>query len=208
MSTIPDCIHGESAVFCLDTLRMKHYTVYVEILSSNRSIRREDKVKSIVIYYSLDGNTHAAAERIAKELGCDIERIVLQKDLPKNAFARIIVGGGQVTVNKRPPIKPLEHDPKDYDLIILGTPVWAGKSASPIASFLGSCAVPERIRAAFTSSAGGDNERCIAALKKQLPDLAFSCALGDRRGKFAADNEKNLSAFVYKLRRYIYEKQP
>lgn len=163
-------------------------------------------MKSIVIYYSLDGNTKAAAERIAAELGCDIAEIKLVKDMPKSTFARMIVGGGQSTVNKQPPIKPLEKDPGNYDLIILGTPVWAGKYASPIASFIGNTAAADRIRAVFTLSAGGDNDRCIAALKKKLPNLEINCALGDSRGKHSRDNEKNISAFIDELRQMIIDK--
>ncbi len=151
--------------------------------------------KALIVYYSLDGNTKEAAEKLAEELGCDIAEIKTVKPMPKSTFAKLIVGGGQATFNKLVPIEPLGPDPKDYDIIIIGTPVWAGKCAAPVSSFIENCAAKERIIAAFTSSAGGDNDKCIAALKKKLPNLVLQCALGDKRGKNAGNNSANLAAF-------------
>jgi flavodoxin len=159
--------------------------------------------KALVVYYSLDGNTKAAAEEISEKLSCDSEEIRLVKPMPKSNFARFIVGGGQATLKKIVPIKPLEHTPKNYDCIVIGTPVWAGKPSSPIMSFIDGCSQKEKIIAAFSSSAGGDNGKCVAALRKKLPSIVLDCALGDRRGKYADRNTENISSFIEALRKFL-----
>jgi Flavodoxins len=157
--------------------------------------------KTLIVFYSLDGNTRAAAEKLAGELGCDSAEIKTVKPMPKSTFAKLIVGGGQAAFNKLVPIEPLECDPKEYDLIVIGTPVWAGKCSAPVLSFIENCPVKERIEAVFTSSAGGDNDKCVALLKKRIPSIALSCALGDARGKHAGKNEENLAVFINELRK-------
>ena len=80
-------------------------------------------MKSLVVYYSRTGKTKFVAETIAAELGSDIEEIV---DL-KNREGKI--GWMSATQNasrgKETQIAPTKKAPNDYDLLIIGTLVWA-----------------------------------------------------------------------------------
>ena len=157
----------------------------------------------LVVYFSLDGNTRDMANRLANEFNCKAEEITLVKPMPKSTFARMLVGGGQVTVNKLPMIEPLTVDPNEYDLIVIGTPVWAGKCSSPVRSLIESIKEKERIRAAYTFSAGGDNVKCEAQLRRLLPDIECVAGFGDRRGKYAVENETRYNEFAAALRKLI-----
>ena len=88
----------------------------------------------LVAYYSRTNVTKKLAEAIANETGADIEEIVPKvKYEGKIGFAR---GGRHAISEKIIDLEPLSFNPCDYDLVYLGTPVWAGKAASPMISYI------------------------------------------------------------------------
>lgn len=82
-------------------------------------------MKSLVIYYSLEGNTRFVAETIAKEIGGDLLELKPKEDIPSKGFMRYLKGGKQVFMKKTPELFPLDKDPEEYDVIYMGSPVWA-----------------------------------------------------------------------------------
>ena len=91
-------------------------------------------MKELVVYYSLEGNTKQAAEIIADRLNADILRLNTVKEIPKNKM-KYVIGGMQAAFGVCAKLKPITLNPEQYDRIILGTPVWAGKSAPAINTF-------------------------------------------------------------------------
>ena len=157
-------------------------------------------MKRAVIYYSLSGNTKEAAERIAASLSADIFRIDLLKKLPGNTAGQMMKGGMQVTFGMRPEITGAPEDVSSYDEIILGTPVWAGKAASPVNTLLADKNIADRITYVFTYSGGGDNDKCIKALSGLLPNLKGNAALADRKNELSRDNDKRLDEFAERIK--------
>jgi flavodoxin len=85
-------------------------------------------MKALVIYYTLSGNSKFAAETIAAELGADIEEVIdLKKRQGKLAF---LSNGRDAGQGKETKIAPLKMSPTDYDLVIVGGPIW-NKSPTP-----------------------------------------------------------------------------
>ena len=91
-------------------------------------------MKSLVVYYTRTGNAKFVAETIAAELGSDIEEVV---DLKKRA-GKIgwMSAGKDATQEKQTQIGPTTRVPQDYDLIILGTPIWAWKPTPAIRTYI------------------------------------------------------------------------
>ena len=91
-------------------------------------------MKSLVVYYSRTNTTKKLAEDIASKTGADVEEIKPKKDYHgKLGYAR---GGKHAISEKIIDLEPLKFDPADYDLVYLGVPVWAGKSATPMISYI------------------------------------------------------------------------
>lgn len=157
-------------------------------------------MKRAVIYYSLSNNTKGTAEQLAKELGADVYQIDLVKALPDSKAGQMLEGGRQATFGIKPEIKGMPEDISQYDEIIMGTPIWAGKCASPFNTVLEDATVCKKIVAVFTYSGGGDNAGCIKALSKKLPNIRTNVALADSRTKFASANEEKLKAFMDALK--------
>lgn len=153
-------------------------------------------MKRAIIYYSLSNNTKTTAEALSEVLSADLYRIDLAKPLPKNKAGQMFEGGRQATFGVKPEITGVPKEIAQYDEIIIGTPIWAGKCASPINTLFEDKALCDKITAAFTYSGGGDNAGCVKQLKKVLPNLTLTVALADGKTKFAVENERKLKEFT------------
>ena len=153
-------------------------------------------MKRIVIYYSLTGNTRQAAAAVAEALHADLLALEPVKPIPEKGAASILTGGGQATFGVCPPLKPLSLDPASYDEIILGTPIWAGKCAAPVRTFLKGNPLCRRVTAVFTLSGSGKNDGCLRALARWLPNVRHTLSLCDAKAPQHAENAARLAAFT------------
>jgi flavodoxin len=119
--------------------------------------------RTLVAYYSWTGTTKTAAEAVAKALGADLERIEEAERRDYGLWNAVIAALGSVR-KRRPAIKPPRHDPDAYDLVVLGTPVWAGDMASPMRSYLAHHDGSLRETAFFVTHAGGTPKKAFARL--------------------------------------------
>jgi len=88
----------------------------------------------LIVYYSRSGATRALAAELAAKLGADMAAIKEPRSrIGVSGFLRSMLETVRGTL---PPIEPLHVDLPAYALVLLGTPVWAGRAASPIRSFL------------------------------------------------------------------------
>jgi len=93
-------------------------------------------MKKLVIYYSLSGNTKLIATNIAETIGADLLELKPTEDLIDSGLMKYVWGGKQVVRKFEPELLPFAKDPKNYDLIFLGTPVWAFNFSPAINTFL------------------------------------------------------------------------
>jgi len=91
-------------------------------------------MKSIVIYYSLFGHTHKVAKLISKKLNADLLRIKPIKAY--NVETAVIVGKKHIESKHSPKLKEYDFDAKNYDQIIIGSPVWWYSITPPIRTFI------------------------------------------------------------------------
>lgn len=91
-------------------------------------------MKSLVVYYSRSNVTKKLAEDIAGKINADIEEINPKVNYQgKIGFAR---GGKHAMSEKIIDIEDAKFNPADYDVVYIGGPIWAGKSSTPVISYL------------------------------------------------------------------------
>ncbi len=155
-------------------------------------------MKKAVIYFSYEGNTLEAAEKIAKKTGADLIQIETVEKLPEDRNVMLKKGAFQAMSGAKPEIKDLPAL-DSYDELILGSPVWAGVVASPVNTFLKNCNCLDKITAVFTLSGSGRNERCIKKLSKILPNLEHQVSLFDRKSEGSKKIPELVADFVSKI---------
>ncbi|MDV3308720.1 MAG: hypothetical protein LOY03_07875 [Cyclobacteriaceae bacterium] len=121
-------------------------------------------MKPLIVYYSHGGNNELLAYRLQKEFRCDIFEV---EPIGKRTGFSIFL---DIVLERTPRIMECSLDLDQYDLFIFVAPIWAGKLAGPLKSFL----VRERGHLkdyAFISFCGGGMIEQVARVRKELESI-------------------------------------
>ena len=127
-------------------------------------------MKFAVIYYSYSGNTHRVAQLIIDLLKNKGEEATPIRIRPLKEETSFIAQCIEAFFGKKPELYRTLLDLKDYDCIIMGSPVWAFKPAPAINTYLSECGSLEGKTAilfvTYRFCAGKD--KALQAMKKGL----------------------------------------
>lgn len=130
-------------------------------------------MKVAVIYYSFEGNTKKVAERIANKFNADIYELrEVDSKIPKNGFLKYFWGGKQVVTKDKPDLEELNIDLNNYDILFIGTPVWAFTYSPAIRSFFSKYVIRNKKIGLFCCHSGGI-KNTIEDMKKSLDENEF-----------------------------------
>lgn len=95
---------------------------------------KDKNPKFLVVFYSRTGTTKRLAEAISIVLKCDIDEI--REPTNRNGILGYLRSGKEAAWRELPKIlKPIKN-PENYDVVIIGTPVWSATMASPVRSYI------------------------------------------------------------------------
>lgn len=137
---------------------MKRYLQCETINRSAKIILKEETnnmQKSIILFYSLEGNTKKVGKYLSKQLNIPYEEIKPVKDIKSKGFSKYLLGGSQVMMKKKPALIPLKTNIKEYDTIFLGSPIWAGSFTPAIRTILENGTLKGKKIAFFYCNDGG-----------------------------------------------------
>jgi flavodoxin len=135
---------------------------------------------TLVVYYSLTGNTKEVAEIIAVEMDAFLEPII--DSVKRKGFFGYMRSGYEGMRRKRSVIKKPEKHPDQFDLVIVGSPTWVGGMASPVRSYLANHPLKSAKLATFCTSGGPQNAKVLAdmaALSGQTPVATLGLSQSD-----------------------------
>ena len=153
---------------------------------------KEKKMKVAVVYFSHEGNTKYIAEKIARELDAVIIPLLPVKEYPIGNISKFFWGGKSTTFKEKPKLKVYPFDAGNFDLVILGTPIWAGTFTPPLRTFLRENKLTGKKVALFVSCSGGSAEKCFAHLEKEISDCTVLSTLRLIEPVKNADPENNI----------------
>ncbi|MCM8763049.1 MAG: NAD(P)H-dependent oxidoreductase [Candidatus Omnitrophica bacterium] len=126
-------------------------------------------MRALVIYYSYSGNTRKVSKILAEYLKqkgeVEITELKAQDESDK-FFTQAL----RAFKKERAEILPLNFDLSQYDLLCLGTPVWAFGPAPAMNTFLDKCfgLAGKQIVLFTTYGSGAGNNRCLNYMQKIL----------------------------------------
>lgn len=132
-------------------------------------------MKTVIIYYSLEGNTGYAADRIARILDADTIRLTPKKAYRDRGFLKFFLGGKSSVMKESPALEDSRANISQYDTVIFGSPVWAANFAPPLRTFISENrdALKGKVIAAFVCESGSGGEKALMRLKELLGTDAF-----------------------------------
>jgi flavodoxin len=156
-------------------------------------------MKSLIVYYSRSGNTRFVAEKISQEIGGDIEEIIDKKR--RKGPLGFVIGGFDATRGRVTKIAEIKKSPRDYDLIVVGTPMWNKRITPAVRTYLKNNNFSEKKVALFSTSLGSQSDRVFKTLKEIMQGCIFVGELAiSNVQKNREDTEKKISEWSRSLK--------
>jgi NAD(P)H-dependent FMN reductase len=118
-------------------------------------------MKPVVIYYSFTGNNKQLANELQRRLRCDDLEV---KDVRKRTRLTILA---DTIFARKPAVRWPQRDLRQYDAAVLVAPIWAGRIAAPLKTFIAEQkdALPHFAFISLCSGVPGQPERIAAQLQ-------------------------------------------
>ena len=125
-------------------------------------------MKKLFVYYSYTGSGDIVAEKF-KEKGYDIQKVVRKNSLPKSFFWGVMAGGFLAGIKHKDKLVGFDADISDYDEIVVGSPVWNGRFASPVNTVLASLDFTGKKLSFVLYSGSGEAAKATKRILKEYP---------------------------------------
>lgn len=136
--------------------------VLLSVTANAMSTNNNPEPRVLVAYFSMqDGNTGDVARAIVDASGGDIYRIMVAEPYPADDKVRKELLTMQVEQNILPPLSEPVPNFTEYDIIFLGSPVWANHLSQPVKSFLNKYDLTGKTVIPFVSHGGGGRGRAF-----------------------------------------------
>jgi flavodoxin len=167
-------------------------------LSASPESKEKRMQRTLVVYFSRSGFTKGIAEEIAKRHGADLEDI---KDTrPRSGLWGYLRSAREAFRKTLIPIQPAAKDPAGYELVVLGTPVWAGNVSSPMRAYLAAQRGRFKQVAFFCTQGGSGAEKVFVDMSELCARRPIaSLALNDRdikQGRYSAELDRFLGVLA------------
>ncbi|MDD4294022.1 MAG: flavodoxin [Candidatus Omnitrophica bacterium] len=129
-------------------------------------------MKALVVFYSFNGNTRLIAEAVAKAVDADLLELKPIKEIAPKGFMKYFCGGRAVIMNLMPELYRYNVNIDYYDVLFIGTPVWAWSYAPPLNTFLSTSKIEDKKIALFCCH-GGVKGAIFRKMKAMLGNNTF-----------------------------------
>jgi menaquinone-dependent protoporphyrinogen IX oxidase len=152
--------------------------------------------RTLVVYHSRTGRTRRVGKMLAARLKADVDEIVLAGPAGGSpGYARCAL---QAVTGRAASVKAARHDPAQYELVLIGSPVWCWSLAAPVRGWLKQHPLGSAQAAFFCTMGGAGAERVFAQMqgvcgKRARATLALTEAQVEAGPRAAVD------AFVARL---------
>ncbi|MBN1434836.1 hypothetical protein JW921_08755 [Candidatus Fermentibacterales bacterium] len=130
----------------------------------------EEDRKILVTYYSRTGVTRKAAERMAELLressGVNVTLEEISDTKKRAGVSGWLSGGRDAGLRRKTTIDRPDTDPSEFDLVVVGSPVWAFTMCPAIRTFLEDCSGSLRNAAFFCTLRGSGASQTLSDMQE------------------------------------------
>ncbi len=123
-------------------------------------------MKIAYLFFSYTGNTRFIAEKMQQACGGDLIPVLTTRRY--STFTAYTVGALRSRQEEADPIRPEEIDVSGYDLLVIGSPVWAWKPAPPTQSLVTALRGSEGKRAVIYVTCGHQAGEALPLMERWL----------------------------------------
>ena len=135
--------------------------------------KEDERMKSLVVYFSWSGNTESVANEIQSQTGADLFELVPLTPYTDDYNALLDVAQEEQRAGARPAISG-SVDLSGYDVIYLGCPNWWGDMPMILYTFLDGYDLSGKTVAPFVTSGGSGFSGTIGAIQSMEPDASVA----------------------------------
>jgi len=154
-------------------------------------------MKTTIIYNSYTGHTRSVAEQVSA--ACGGKLVEVRSNQYSSRLAAYTIGCYRAMKGMNDPIDPKEIDVSSDDLIVIGTPVWAGRATPAINAAIAALRGCSGKKAVIFATCGGRERETLPLLTRALASRGVTVAeafVFDRRGVKDPERIKALIAAV------------
>lgn len=162
-------------------------------------------MSTLVIFFSRTGNTRRIGAAIAQELGAQQEELRTRE---RWEGALGYLRAARAAVRRTPvTLEPVSQDPRRFEVVIVGTPVWAFTMAAPVRTFLSEHG-PQLCRVAFFCTLGGSGAQRTFRHMESLCGRPALATLAVTERDLRSDVKRAVQEFTARLRAALAADQP
>lgn len=157
-------------------------------------------MKSLVIFYSVSGQTKYVADLIKDDLNCDEFEIETEEKIEPALISRYYKGTKSMFSKNLPKLKPYNIDIKDYDNIIIGFPNWASMFPPAVKAFIKENDFKDKNIYLFTTYVARGGNKCLENAAKYFEGSSVK-----NIGKFSLPKSKDKNELNSKIKNILQE---
>lgn len=142
--------------------------------SKTDDINIENMGNTLILYFSMSGNTETVANYIHEEIGGDIVKLETVQTYPEDYDELVDYAREEQRDNTRPELETAIENIEQYDTIFLGYPNWWGDMPMPIYSFLDQYDLSNKTIAPFITHGGSGLSGTSANIANEEPDAVVT----------------------------------
>ncbi|HEY3273959.1 MAG TPA: hypothetical protein VGJ92_09365 [Methanocella sp.] len=154
-------------------------------------------MQALVVYYSRSGHTKKVGDELAKAMAADVEELV---DTAHRAGPiGFLISGREASGKKLAKLLPVKKDPANYDIVVIGTPIWASNMSSPVRTYLTENIAKFKSVAFFCTEGSKGDEKAFADMEEvggKKPKATLAITAADLKSGSDADKVKKFAGEI------------
>lgn len=148
----------------------------------------------LVVYYSLSGTTRVLGDLVAAALDADVEELRdVRERKGARGWVRSIV---EATFDRSAAIQPQRRDPRHYDLVVIGTPVWNARVSSPVRAWIEQNVTRLPSVALFATMGGRGGDRALSQMTSLLGKSPHATLVATNDQVWQGSTVEQVASFV------------